>query len=1386
VLPNRRSSGDRRAALAAAPPEATIVGGRYRVEKQLGSGGMAKVWQVHDAVGDRPLALKRLSRHADRRLLALFEREYYTLTGLEHPNIIEVYDYAADSGGPYYTMELLRGSDVSTLAPAPWLEVCRVLRDVASALALLHARRYIHRDVSARNVWMTGEGRVKLIDFGTLTSFGRARDIAGTPPYLPPEALHGGDLDQRTDLYALGALGYQLLTGRHAFAVRSLQDLPDAWDERPRPASQRVAELGRSDLPPIPAALDQLLESLLASDMRARPMHAAEVIDALCAVAGFPVEAQPLVEASYLKTPALAGRGSQLQLLRDAFLRADTGRGAAVVIESAPGMGRTRLIEELALQARLAGAVVLRADPDAQTTHGAAEQFAHKLLDELPELANRAAQAYAPVLGHLSQALRARLGVNDSELMELPKTHGEARMRVQAALCDWFLEVARARTLVLLADDFHDHDSATVAWLAALGRAGKASRILIVTSVSSEAPQASTVLAVHRHATLLTLPPLTAADVEEMLQGIFGRVSHVARLADLVYQRSEGNPGRALDFVLYLVQHELAKYVEGAWVLPTSIAESQLPASEAGVLAARLQRLPPAARSLAQVLSVADGLISFELCAALADMPSAQTYEALEALSREDVLAATSEGYRFAREPLRLALLHELDGARRERAHRITGQLQLTAAKTPLERLQAGLHLLLGGDVERGTSTTAVAALHYGLVDLADVGQAAPAIERALALFLKLERPPHELLCVYAPLALAGYYAERHYADRYTEAALALLQDLVGLTRAKQLRPRIGRHLSLAAGMGEAAVAFHKHRDNPRVPSYRQAIQLLFYCVAASTGVCTVCIDPKRAQRYADILEPMRALGRDHVATLMHDFCCNLASTVRDSVGESSAQWQRLIERLDSQRPIRDLPPEVRILYLAGALYASGVMECWRDSSKALLYAQRLEDFKLRLYELSANQLRMMYYAHRGDFERAERYRERVELHAIQRGSAWQVETWTYVAMMSVYARTHNAIGVKHCAQQVERLSHEVPSLRFAARRTYGTYLLLRGSPEEALPFLMSDDEPLAVAGWSRSRSMLAAALNQLGRYEEARSLCLHVLSFLTPADLAFPALNLEIQLQLALAEAGLGNLQLAADQLDALIQKHLPNEGPLTLCALYETRAEVAVAMHDINALEIHLMRMQHWRSVTGDRSLIVRGERFAASARVRALGAPALEPEQASAALVEEHALTVVHRLRFGGARDLSGSAEWIMERLAEYADIRAGHVFLWRDDEPITIASRGEMPEPAVFEDWLRARLGPDLDQTTVHLEPNHDDPDRFTFRGRSYRLQRLYGSGPGAPVVGVLLLSEETLFRIPPKVLQVIADRLLAGAAHDTAHVTDATDATDATDSMTHPR
>ena len=138
------------------------------------------------------------------------------LARLRHPSIIDVYEYGLDQGVPYYTMELLDGKDLRELACAPYREACRHVRDVASSLALLHAHRLVHRDVSPRNVRVTTSGRPKLFDFGTLIPFGTPPDIAGTPSCVPPEALNGGALDHRTDLYSLGAVLYFLLTGQEA------------------------------------------------------------------------------------------------------------------------------------------------------------------------------------------------------------------------------------------------------------------------------------------------------------------------------------------------------------------------------------------------------------------------------------------------------------------------------------------------------------------------------------------------------------------------------------------------------------------------------------------------------------------------------------------------------------------------------------------------------------------------------------------------------------------------------------------------------------------------------------------------------------------------------------------------------------------------------------------------------------------------------------------------------------------------------------------------------------------------------------------------------------------------------------------------------------------
>ena len=148
-------------------------GERYEQLQQLGAGGMGVVYRVFDRLTGEVRALKRmkLGRQAARSVLA-FEREYQTLASLDHPRIIRVFDYSVDEQGPYYTMELLEGSDMQSAAPLPLKQACACLRDVATSLALLHARGLIHRDISPGNVRMTADGRCKLLDFGALSAIG--------------------------------------------------------------------------------------------------------------------------------------------------------------------------------------------------------------------------------------------------------------------------------------------------------------------------------------------------------------------------------------------------------------------------------------------------------------------------------------------------------------------------------------------------------------------------------------------------------------------------------------------------------------------------------------------------------------------------------------------------------------------------------------------------------------------------------------------------------------------------------------------------------------------------------------------------------------------------------------------------------------------------------------------------------------------------------------------------------------------------------------------------------------------------------------------------------------------------------------------------------------
>jgi serine/threonine protein kinase len=295
-------------ASAAALPEQLIIAGRYRVEQLIGQGGIGAVYAVVDGASGKRLALKRLSADANSAAAGLFEREYHTLAGLKHPCIVEVYDYGSDALGAFYTMELVEGGDLSRAAPMPWREACRNVRDdAASLLGLLHARRLVHRDLTPRNLLRGPSGRLKLIDFGALAAFGPSNEVAGTPPFIPPEALRTRNLDQRSDLFSLGALAYWLVTGTHAFPARTLAELPAQWESALALPSELLA-LRNDGLPAIPPELDTLIASLLRREPAERLGSTAELIDRLNALADLEPESQAVAVQGYLDSKAFVGR----------------------------------------------------------------------------------------------------------------------------------------------------------------------------------------------------------------------------------------------------------------------------------------------------------------------------------------------------------------------------------------------------------------------------------------------------------------------------------------------------------------------------------------------------------------------------------------------------------------------------------------------------------------------------------------------------------------------------------------------------------------------------------------------------------------------------------------------------------------------------------------------------------------------------------------------------------------------------------------------------------------------------------------------------------------------------------------------------------------------
>ena len=1296
-----------------------VVAGRYQLLRLLARGGMGEVFAAVDRSTGARIALKRMLTPApqQRSPVVHFMREYHALSELRHPRIIEVFDYGVDGARPYYTMELLDGQDLRELSPIPYRDACRYLRDVASSLALLHARRLLHRDLSPRNVRRTSDGRCKLLDFGAMVPFGVPPNLTGTPPCIAPEALQGGPLDQRSDLYSLGALAYYMLTGHYAHPVGELAALPHAW-------KQPIARPKRL-VPELPETLDELVIALLSMDAMQRPGSAAEVIDRLSAAAELPAQVDlddGAMARSFLTGSQLLGRSTQCRHLQKYVQKTAAGRGAALLVSGEPGLGRSRMLAEAALIGQTGGLTVVRMV--ARARGGLANDLVQGLMQAAPEEAQRASAGRPRVA---SQAFAAE--------------SGEARVQVLSELVAFAEEVARARPLLITIDDLDRADELSSALAAALAYQSSDCPLTVIASHDSrhDAPMLAHVPGLAETITLEPLDrPLTAA----LAASLFGDVPNLERVSDWLFKVGGGNPKLTLQLADHLLAQGVVRYVAGTWVLPTTLPQD-LPPSAAAALRVRLKQLSDDARALVELLCVSRAAASAERILDLAQRPPAAVFGALEELVRAGVLESAGDEYAFAQDALRESLLESLPPERRRQLHAAWAERLLASDK----QLEAGWHLVHTDDALRGADI--LAKIAPGLVERRiDMAIAVPALERALEVYERHGRPLAQRLHLRSLLVMSSFLFDHRLAHRHAEATLDALYPHTGLALIEQLGRRIGKPAGFVLGVVLTFVHWLFLPRRARGPVVFNALKYYARASMGLVGLRALAFDVDGIRAGFDRMHALE--GSPHPALqVVHKLAKAIWLHNQGRGAEIGSLVQRITDRLSSRRPIPMMNQAERTDLLAGVLMLTGINECYRERSDALSYAKRLEELGTPLAVAAAMRINMIYYLIRGEIERTQHYRRLLDLSAIQNGTVWQID-WIAVPIEGLAGATwSDLIAMRRSLDALEKLAAEVPSFSNMRDTVRIGYHFRRGDHAAAVRFgeaYIAAHPPFTLIGWALVYAQVVFSYLELGQAERAFEICEYATALVGDRHRQYVIQYSTLEAAHATTLAVLGRRAEGERMFHDLMERLRASGEHTRAFLMHEYRVKVARLLGDRIGVLAALTDMREAALASGNPNAILLADSVQ-NRRTRARSSPlppakveAAEPETASMTRADETVVTTFLRRE----QDEERRAQHALHMLGQYS---SGEAYLyWVKQGALSLAaSLGQRDPPAGLEKLLSAlpannQVGP---QTV----------ERFT-------IVRLVDAA--AICVGLAALSDNTNTTDIPEALVLDIGRALAQA------------------------
>jgi tetratricopeptide (TPR) repeat protein len=659
--------------------------GRYRILERVGGGGMGVVYRAIDPDAPaREVALKTVrARGADG--LASLRREIHALKRVVHPGVVRILDDGLDAGLPYYTMELIQGPTLATLLhahdrEARLPEILEIVRRLCETLAFLHGLGVVHRDLTPKNVIVRADGTPVLVDFGLALRGSRpGRDVldadsvvGGTMNYIAPEQLRGDPIDPRADLYALGCILYEALTGTPPFESATVADTASRQlFEKPAAPSSLVRG--------IDPALEALVLKLLQKRRGERMGYAEDVAARLAPFCRAPSSGSRVAEdraRPYIYRPGFVGRDDLLAATAVVLRRALEGQGARVLIGGEGGVGKTRFLGELAGWARTLGFLVAGGECSGLARAVALQPF-RPVLDALAALASASVEAADRLVGARGKLLApftpdlAALPGQDAYPEQGPRPPQQARDDLLAALAESIARLAAEAPLLIMIDDVDEADELSLDLLASLPPAFFASRrVALVASHRPLRDSSSTLQALLRDpATMrLTIDRFDGPSLDRMAGEMLALAELPPALRTSLESASEGNPFFVSELLrLALDEGWLRRPVGATWEFGASAA---IPRSVSELCERRIAVLSPATKVVADALAVVGHRADLALLASVSATADVDVIDALADLEGRALVDEVEEHFRFVHEKVRDAAYAALPAATRVTLHR--------------------------------------------------------------------------------------------------------------------------------------------------------------------------------------------------------------------------------------------------------------------------------------------------------------------------------------------------------------------------------------------------------------------------------------------------------------------------------------------------------------------------------------------------------------------------------------------------------------------------------------------------------------------------------------------------------------------------------------------